>query len=160
MQRSVFRFKLVSKFNFLVEDFGFVLSGSSLDPADSDTESVVYERPDSKIIIYCSIRDGWGLDVLLENPDFGEFSYHTYLRLVAPEIVGGFGSSLAANDDELFELISLYSNALKEYGLSLLSGDARHWNRLKRAEEQGEGLTHSFDVSDRFCDAAENPNWE
>ncbi len=121
MKRDIFRQTIVSKFQFLETDYGFSVMRKPTIDIDPDAEAVVFERSETQVIANCSIQDGWGLEVLLENPAFGQFSFHTYLKLVDIQTARMLGYGLATTDDELFALADIYSQALKKFGAGLLS---------------------------------------
>jgi hypothetical protein len=135
-----FSTEVLKRFRYLEQEYGFALVEN--DRKKSWEECVNFLSSSVRIEIYCE-SDPFTVGLRFSDslaPDSKVFEFHTYLKLVDRELARKFGYSVPKDDEEILELLDMYSEALRTRGESILKGDAKTFARFREALKTGKGL--------------------
>jgi len=156
MTDTEFALNVKQRFAFLESQFAFQCDVAGQD--SSEYAAVRYTSRDVSLEVFLDRMQGneVGVRFWLSADTSRDYSYHTYLQLVDLPTARSLGYSMAKDDAEIRELLSFYQDGLQSHGRLLLEGDRAEFERTKRAEEDGFGLTPFEPSSPRFCGDADS----
>ena len=140
------------RFAFLEELFCFQCE-CVVAPESNDDVAVRYTSLELSLEVFLSRTQGneVGVRFWACSDTSRDYSFHTFLQLVDLSMARSLGYSMAKDDGEICELLSLYQGALRTHGQLLLRGDSAEFERARKAEEDGIGLVAFEPSTERFC---------
>ncbi len=63
-----------------------------------------------------------------------------YLGIIKPSLYYKLGGSIANCNNDVEELLEIYSNALRENGMGILKNDDSVFEQMRKAKKNGNGL--------------------
>jgi hypothetical protein len=148
MNQIEFEDRVCCIFMFLKSEFSFQVA--KVVKSDPLYYPVTYFSPKVALEVFLDLRSGPEVGMLIGNQEGESYSFHTYIQLIDNSAACAFGSAIATKDEEIVELLEMFSQALLHLGRPLLLGSDEEFARLRMAEEEGCGLLPYLPSGTRF----------